>query len=186
MVPLASLWLPIVVSAVLVFVASSIIHMVLPYHRTDYRKLPAEDQAMEAIGKLGIPPGDYMMPCAGSPQMMKDPAFIEKMKRGPVAIMTVLPVGMPSMGNNLAQWFIFNLAVSAFAAYITGRALAPGEDYLAVFRFAGTTAFAGYSLGQWPDSIWYKRAWSTTLKNTLDGLVYGLLTAGVFGWLWPA
>ncbi len=38
MVSLMSLWIPILVSAVIVFVLSSIIHMVLPYHRTDLRK----------------------------------------------------------------------------------------------------------------------------------------------------
>ena len=185
MVSLASLWLPILLSAVFVFVASSIFHMVLPHHRGDWAKLPNEDQALDAIGKLGIPPGDYMMPCGGGPEAMKDPAFIEKMKRGPIALMTVMPSGPPSMGKNLVQWFIYLLAVSAFAAYVTSRALGPGEDYLAVFRFAGSTAFAAYTFAHWQESIWYKRKWSTTLKNVVDGLVYALLTAGVFGWLWP-
>jgi hypothetical protein len=54
-----------------------------------------------------------------------------------------------------------------------------------VFRFAGTTAFIGYSVALWQMSIWYRRAWSTTIKATVDGLIYALLTAGVFGWLWP-
>lgn len=49
----------------------------------------------------------------------------------------------------------------------------------------GPMAFLGYVPGLWQDSIWYGRKWSTTLKNTLDGIVYALLTAGTFGWLWP-
>jgi hypothetical protein len=184
MVPVMSLWAPILLSAVLVFVASSILHMVLPYHRSDYRRVPAEDELMESLRKLAVPPGNYMMPYAGSPGAMKDPAFIEKKKRGPVALLTVMKD--PSMGASLTQWFIYCVVVSVLAAYIAGRALGPGAEYLSVFRFAGCTAFVGYALALWQNSIWYKIAWSTTLKSNIDSLVYGLLTGGAFGWLWPA
>jgi hypothetical protein len=186
MVTIASLWLPILVSAVFVFVASSVIHMALPYHRTDYGRVAAEDDVMDALRRFDIAPGDYMIPCAGGSEGLKDPAFVDKMKKGPVLVMTVMPGGMFNMAPQLAQWFVYCLVVGVFAAYVAGRALPPGADYLAAFRFAGVTAFSGYALAQWQSSIWYKRAWSTTLKNTFDGLVYGLLTGGVFGWLWPA
>ena len=186
MVPVLSLWLPILLSAVVVFVASSIIHMVLTYHRTDYRKVPAEDQAMDCLRQAGVAPGDYVLPHAGGPEGMKDPEFIAKMERGPVAFLTVIESGPPSMGKQLLQWFLYCIVVGLFAAYVAGRALAPGAEYLAVFRFAGTTAFVGYALALWQNSIWYRRAWSITLKSTFDGLVYAFLTAGVFGWLWPA
>jgi hypothetical protein len=116
---------------------------------------------------------------------MKAPAFVEKMKKGPVMVMTVMPNGPWSMGPSLAQWFVYCVVVGAIAAYIAGRALGPGAPYLVVFRFAGATAFAGYALALWQNSIWYKRAWSTTIKSTFDGLVYALLTAGTFGCLWP-
>lgn len=185
MVPVLSLWLPILVSAVIVFVASSIIHMVLPFHRSDYRKLSSEDEAMEALRKFRIPPGDYLVPCAGSPKEMNAPAFVEKVTKGPVAVMTVMPSGRPSMGPRLAQWFIYCVVVSIFAAYIAGRALQPGAHYLSVFRFAGCTAFVGYALALWQNTIWFRRNWVVTLKSTIDGLIYGLLTAGTFGWLWP-
>lgn len=185
MVPVTSLWAPILLSAVIVFVASSIIHMVLAYHRTDFRKAPAEDELMEALRKIGVTPGEYMIPCPGSPEGMKNPAFVEKMKRGPVAFMTVIESGPPRMGKSLALWFLYCIAVGFFAAYLSGRALAPGSHYLGVFRFAGCTAFVGYTLALWQNSIWYKRAWSTTLKSTFDGLIYASLTAGTFGWLWP-
>jgi hypothetical protein len=82
-------------------------------------------------------------------------------------------------------WFLYGIAVSVCAAYIAGRALPSGASYLQVFRFAGTTAFIGYSLALWQMSIWYRRSWVTTFKATVDGLIYGLLTAGTFGWLWP-
>lgn len=186
MVPLVSLAIPILLSAVLVFIASSIIHMVLPIHRKDYGRVPDEDRVMETLRGFKIPPGDYLMPCPGSPAAMKDPAFLAKRDKGPVAMMTVMPAGPPSMGLPLAQWFLFTVLVGVFAAYITGRALAPGAHYLEVFRFAGASAFMGYSLGVIPQSIWYKKSWATTIKTVIDGLVYALLTAGTFGWLWPS
>lgn len=185
MVPITSLLVPIVVAAIVVFVASAILHMVLPFHRSDMRKVPNEDEFLAAVRKLNIPPGDYGSPNPGSPAGMKDPKFLEKMRQGPVVFMTVAPGREPGMASNLTMWFIFCLVVSLFGAYIAGRALAPGAVYLEVFRFAGATTFAAYALGEIPASIWYQKSWATTIKNVIDGLIYGLLTAGVFGWLWP-
>jgi hypothetical protein len=185
MTPLASLWLPILLAAVLVFLASFIVHMVLPHHRTDYRAAPREDAVMDALRPFEIAPGDYMVPRATTPAEMKDPAFQAKWKRGPVAVMTILPSGQSWMGAQLAQWFAYTLVVGLFAAYVASRTLGPGSDYLMVFRITGTVAFAGYALALWQVSIWYRRAWATTLKSNLDALAYSLLTAGTFGWLWP-
>jgi hypothetical protein len=185
MVPLPSLVVPILVSAVIVFVASSIIHMVLPYHRHDFRKLPREDDVMNALRRFNIPAGDYALPHAGSVEAMKKPEFVDKRRKGPVAFMTVVPGGPPSMGASLALWFLYSVIVGIFAAYVAGRALGPGAEYLAVFRFVGTVAFVGYALALLQNSIWYKRNWGTTFKSMFDGAIYGLLTAGTFGWLWP-
>jgi hypothetical protein len=185
MTGLTALWLPILLSSVIVFIVSSLIHMASPWHKNDYPKLASQDQVMDALRPLAIPPGDYMIPRPASRQEIRSPEFAEKMKKGPVMIVTVLPAGPMAMGKNLLQWFLFTAVVGVFAAYIAGRALASGAPYLSVFRFAGATAFLGYSLALWPMSIWYKRAWSITIKATVDGLVYALLTAGVFGWLWP-
>jgi hypothetical protein len=185
MVAVPSLLIPILVSAVIVFVASSIIHMVLPYHRSDLRRLEREEEVLEALRRLGVPPGDYAAPHAGSPAAMKDPAFVKKMNAGPVVLMTVAPGGPPSMGKSLALWFVYSLVVGLFAAYIAGRALGPGAHYLSVFRFVGASAFMGYSLALVQPSIWYGKSWTATLKSVFDGLVYALLTAGTFGWLWP-
>lgn len=185
MVSLRFLWLPILLSAVIVFVASCIIHMLLPYHRRDFRKVPDEDQMLDALRKFGLPKGEYLFPYAEGPKEMKSPEFVDKMTKGPAGLLTIFPGGS-GMGKQLTGWFIYCVVVSVFAAYITGRAVHPGEPYLAVFRFAGCTAFVGYALALWQNSIWYKRAWTTTLKSMFDGLIYGLLTAGTFGWLWPA
>ena len=185
MVSITSLFVPVVLSAVIVFVASSIIHMVLPYHRTDFRKVPSEDGVMEALRDFDIPPGDYVLPFAGSTKELGDEAFIEKSTKGPVAFITVVPSGPPTMGVSLAQWFGYCLVVGTFAGYVTGRSLGPGAGYEEVFRLVSTTAFMGYGLALMQSSIWYKLGWSVTAKSMFDGVVYALLTAGVFGWLWP-
>ncbi|MBX6330323.1 MAG: hypothetical protein IRY91_00600 [Gemmatimonadaceae bacterium] len=185
MTALTALWLPILLSAVIVFIASSIIHMVLPWHKGDYPKLPNEDDIMSALRPFAIPPGDYMVPRAGSMEAYRSPEFMEKRKQGPVMIMTVMPSGVTSMTGNLVQWFLYSIVVGIFAAYVAGRALPAGAEYLRVFQFVGTVAFVGYSLALWQMSIWYRRSWMITVKATIDGLIYALLTAGTFGWLWP-
>lgn len=185
MVPLMSLWMPILLSAVAVFIASSVIHMLLGYHKTDFGRVPDENATLNALRPLNIPPGEYMVPHATGGADMKDPVFLEKVKSGPNLLITVLPTGMPNMGPLLAQWFAYCVIVSLFAAYVASRTLAPATTYMTVFRVAGTVAFASYALALWSNTIWYRKSVSTTVKSTFDGLIYGLLTAAVFGWLWP-
>lgn len=186
MIDLSSLWLPILVSSVIVFIASSVIHMAPLWHRGECPPMPDQDRVMDALRPFGFRPGEYMLPRAKDMKEMKTPGFTEKLKRGPVIIMTVIPNGEMSMTRSLVQWFIYVLVVGVFAAYVASRTLAPGADYLGVFRVAGTTAFLAYAVALWQQSIWYHRPWSTTFRLTLDGLIYALLTGGVFGWLWPA
>jgi len=186
MVPVMSLWLPILLAAVLVFVVSSIIHMALPYHRNDFQAVPKEDAVMDALRPFSISPGDYIIPISRTMADMKSEEYQQKLAKGPVAIFTVFPNGQSSMTSALIQWFLYSVVIGIFAAYITSRALGPGAPYLEVFRFAGTVAFMGYALALAQASIWYRKSWSTTLKSMFDGLIYALLTAGMFGWLWPA
>lgn len=183
MVPIVSLWLPILIAAVLVFVVSSIIHTVLTYHQSDFGSVP--DEASVRAGLRGVPPGDYVVPHATSKEERGSEAFQAKMKEGPIAFLTVFPAGKFSMGATLVQWFIYCIVVGLFAAYVAGVALPPGAEYLSVFQIAGTVAFAGYGLALAQNSIWFRRQWSSTLKSMFDALVYALLTAGTLGWLWP-
>jgi len=186
MTGLSALWLPILVSSVIVFVASTVIHMALPWwHKNDFPKVPNEDRLRDALRPLAVPPGDYVVPRPASMQEMRSPAFAEKMEKGPVMMLTVIPNGPPSMTKSLVLWFVYCAVVGLFAAYVAGRALPAGAPYLRVFQLVGTTAFIGYAAALWQASIWYHRAWGTTIKSTIDGLVYALLTAGTFGWLWP-
>ena len=178
------LWLPIVLSSAFVFIASSIIHMATPWHRSDHAKLPQEDKAMEALRSFAIPPGDYMVPNCSNQAEMKTQEFKEKMRKGPVMVVTVFPGGPIGIGKNLALWFIYLVVVNFFAAYVVCHALPRGAPYPEVFRFAGVTSLLGYSAAIWQMSIWYRRSWVTTIKTTIDGLIYAGLTAGTFGWLW--
>ena len=185
MTALTVLWLPILVSAVFVFIASAIIHMGPFWHRGDYPAVPDQDPVMDALRPFNIPPGDYMLPRPANRADMNTPEYKTKLERGPILIMSVFPRGGISMGKTMPLWFVYCLVVSYFAAYIAGRALAPGVDYLEVFPFAGATAFIGYCVALWQMSIWYGRGWRYSIIYTIDGLIYSLLTAGVFGWLWP-
>src|SRR6266704_2272707 len=156
MVALTALWIPILLSAVIVFVASSVMHMVLPYHRSDYKKLPDEDKILAALRPAQLSPGLYIFPHC-THKDMKSPEIAEKQKQGPVGTMTILPSGPPNMGKYLATWFVYCLAV---------------------FRVAGTVAFMAYGVGHIVNSIWMGQPWSNTLKHVFDGLVYSLLLAG--------
>jgi hypothetical protein len=185
MVTLGALWLPVLLSAVLVFIASSIIHMVLKYHNKDYTRLPNEDAVRAAIRAGNPPPGQYVMPYCSDMKDMEKPEMKQKYLEGPVALLTVMRSGVPNMGKYLGQWFVFILVVSFFIAYVAAHAIPAGAMYLHVFRIVGMVGFLAYGMGQIPAAIWWGKPWKSALKDLLDGLVYGLVTAGTFGWLWP-
>src|SRR5262249_13661288 len=185
MTGLSSLLLPILLSAVAVFLVSSIIHMATPWHKGDYPKIPNEDKVRDSLRPLAIPPGDYMVPRSSSMRELKAPEFLEKVKQGPVLVVTVLPNATMSMGSNLLQWFVYSLVVGAFAAYVAGVSLGPAAPRGAVLRAVGVTAFVGYAVALWQMSIWYRRSGGIPFRTTGDGVLYALATALVFGWLWP-
>lgn len=185
MIPLTDLWLPILVSAALVFVASSLVHMALRWHNFDARALPAEDKVLAALRSAGVTAGEYRYPHCSSMKEMGTPEFAAKFASGPVGHMTIMRNGPYNMGRALGQWFLFCIVIGVFVAYTASLALARGADYSVVFRFTGTVAVLGYSFSSVTQSIWKGVPWSTTLKFIVDGVVYGLVTAGAFGWLWP-
>ncbi len=184
-VPILHLWLPILLSAVIVFVASSLMHMVLPLHKNDYRKLPDEDKVMDALRSAGVTPGRaYHFPYT-SHKEMNSPEMVEKFKRGPIGMIRVRPTGVPGLGKFLVQWFLYCIMVGVFVAYLTGRTRAAGAPYLEVFRVAGASAFLAYSIALIQESIWNAADWGVTFKHVVDGFIFALLTAGTFSWLWP-
>lgn len=185
MVTLGALWLPVLLSAVLVFVTSSVIHMVLKYHNRDYLRLPTEDAVRAAIRSGNPSPGQYTIPHCIDMKQMETPEMKQKFVEGPVGILYLRRSGFPSMGPFLTQWFIFTLVVSLFIAYAAAHAVPAGAEYLHVFRVVGMIGFLTYGAGQVPAAIWMGKPWSVTGKELFDGLLYGLVTAGTFGWLWP-
>jgi hypothetical protein len=183
---LGELWLPIVLSAVLVFVASSIIHMVLKYHNRDSTRLPNEDAVRAALRAGNPEPRQYIIPYSAEMKEMESPEMRQKFIEGPVGVLNLRRPGLPTMGPMLLQWFVYLLVVSFFVGYLAAITLPlPGAAYLRVFRVVGVAAFLAYGAGQIPAAIWMGKPWSVAWKEVFDGLVYGLLTAGVFGWLWP-
>jgi hypothetical protein len=184
MVSLTALWLPILLSAVIVFVASSIMHMLLPYHRSDYRKLPEEDKLLAALRAAGLARGLYIFPF-GTHKDTKSPAMLEKYKQGPVGMITVFPGGPPAMPKFLGLWFAYCLIIGFVVAFLAASTVRFGAPYRAVFHVVGLAAFLAYGVGLLSNGIWKGQPWSVVFKEVIDGLVYAVLTAGTFGWLWP-
>ena len=184
MITITALWLPILLAAVAVFFVSSVMHMFLGYHWDDLRAPPQQDAILDALRGLNVPPGDYAMPKADSMAHMRSAEYKAKIERGPVVLLNISKDGM-AMSRMLLQWFIYLLAVGICCAYIAGRELPAGASYLAVFRIVGFSAFMAYALALPQGSIWYRRNWRMTAFGMFDGLVFALLTGGMFGWLWP-
>ena len=185
MVPLPHLWLPIVLAAVLVFITSSLIHMVVKWHNSDYRQLPDEAAVLAALRKDNPAPGQYMFPYCSDPKDFAKPDVRQRFLDNPKGLIYLKEPGLPGMGSQLGGWFIFNLLVSFCVAYVVSRTMPPSPHYLQVFRVAGTVAFLAYATGTAPASIWMGKPWRVTLKEMVDGLLYALVLAGTFGWLWP-
>jgi hypothetical protein len=185
MISMTALWLPVLLSAAFVFVASSIIHMVLGYHKNEYEKLPGEENILDAMRKEGVARGEYLFPKAESMKDAGTPEMIKKYERGPCGFITVVPSGKPGMGKSLVLWFLYSVVIGVFVAYIGRLTLPAGTEYIMVFRVTGAVATIAYTAALLQGSIWMGKPWGSTIKGVFDGVIYGLLTAGVFGWLWP-
>jgi len=183
--PFGSLWLQVIVSAVVVFMASSILHMALKYHKADHKRLPNEDAVREAIARVNPSPGIYFTPYCADMKQMKDPAIVEKFEKGPVAMLTIYPKGAPMLPKHLVLWFGFCMLVSFVAAYVARHTLHPGDDGMLVMQITGTVAFAAYGVAQLHDSIWKGQPWVNTLRFVVDGAIYALLTGLTFRLMWP-
>jgi hypothetical protein len=181
---LTQLWLPIVVSAIASFLISALAWTVLPHHKKDWRGLPDPDAVQAAMRPNPPAPGQYALPWARDPKAFEDPAMKERVNTGPRAFITVVPNGMPAMGPMMVKSFIYNLIVSALVAYVTWHALGAGAPYLEVFRIAGATSMMSYILASVPESIWFGRPWRNFRMQVVDGIAFGLVTAGVFGSMW--
>lgn len=183
--PFGSLWLPVLVSAAVVWLASAIAHMALPHHKSDFSKLPSEAGVTDALRKLSLKPGQYLLPFMMDPKQLKDPEFCKRLEQGPLAMLRIRPNGVPKMGGQLFGYFIYCFVVSFITGYVARHTMHAGEGFHQVFRMTGTVAIASYTLANIPESIWMWRPWSVTVKNVADSVAYGLITAATFALLWP-
>ncbi len=183
---IGDLWLPIVLATVLCFLSGAVLHMMLPIHRADWVGLPDEEGVLAVLRRAGAGPGNYMFPYTADMRAMNDPGFVAKLEQGPCGVMTLRPPGRIRMAPYFTKQILFHLAVSVVIAYLASRTLSAGAAYLSVFRIVGTTAILGYTAAIFPAAIWYHEPRNYVTGKVVDGLVWGLLTAGSFAGFWPA
>lgn len=185
MISLVQLWLPILGSAIAVFVLSSLVHMVFKWHNSDYLALANEGEVAAAIRKSNPAPGQYILPHCVDMKAMKAPEFQQKFRDGPVGMLVLKAPGAPNMGRALTQWFLYTLVIGVFAGYVASRTLPAGTAFASVFRLIATVAFLTYVGGSVQQGIWMGKPWRSVAKEGLDGLLNAAATGTVFGCLWP-
>ena len=179
----AQLWLPVLISAVLVFVLSAASHMVLPWRRNEWGRITEFGALQAALRGLG--PGLYAFPSAPDRRDQMKPEWTERWAKGPSGWLTVAPPGPIRMGRNMGLSLLAFLFVAFSVAYVTFHSLGPAPRALAVFRVVGTVAFLSFGFGPVFNSIWYHRPWTAYAADLIDALLFALVMAATFGWLWP-
>ena len=185
-VSMIDLWLPILLSGLFAWIASALIHMLIKYHNSDYKKLNNEESISKAIEESGTPVGFYTMPHCEDMKEMNDPAVQEKFKKGPIAIITIMENGLPPMGKLLTQQLLFFVLGSLLIGYIGSLGLSQASDFGDVFHLLFISGFIGFGWASIPNSIWFGHPWSVTVKYLIDAVIYSAVIAATFGWLWPS
>ena len=179
------LWLPILVTAVAVFVASSLIHMVFKWHNLDYKKLTNEDAVLAAIRAGSPEPGQYVLPHCADMKDLQTEELQKKFREGPVGFMTLKRPGPPTIGGALGKWFVFNLAVAGIVGVIALRMYGLQADPRRAAHLVGVLSLLTYSGGSVQQGIWMGKPWGSVAKDLLDGAIYATVSALSFWWLWP-
>ena len=185
MLSILSLWLPVLLSAVGVFIASSLIHMVLQWHAREYRRFPNEAEMRAVVGRAQLAPGQYTMPFCPTGKELPREEMHQQFREGPVATLIVRANGLPNMGVALGQWFALTLVVALLSASLAAMVLGAGTDGHKVFHFFAVLTFMVYATGSAINAIWMGKLWSAVAVDLLDSLLYALITGAVFAWLWP-
>lgn len=178
---LLQLWLPILVTGVVLFFASFVAWMVLPHHQGDFSPIPQEDKWMDAVRSMNLPAGSYMFPYMTHAEA-KDPEKIAKYTAGPRG--TAVVWDMPNMGRNLLLTFVYFLLIALVTAYIAWEAL-QGQTvtFLKAFQIVGAIGVLTFASSGQLNAVWFpRRIWT----DFIDGIVYGVLMGLVFAILWPA
>ena len=185
MVNMRELWEPIVLSSAGVFVASAVIWMVAGYHKKDLVGVKDEEAMRKAIKAQDLAPNQYAIPYSADQKDRMTPEFQQKMKDGPLAIITIRKAGMPDMKRMLGAWMLHLLVLNAFIAYIAGRVGSHGIPFLPVFRTVGTIALIGFAGALPVQSIFWGKPVRATALDMFDALINALITGAIYGWLWP-
>jgi hypothetical protein len=185
MVNMRELWEPIVLSSAGVFVASATIWMALGYHKDDAVGVKNEEALRKALKEQDLAPNQYVIPYCPDQKERVKPEFQQKMKDGPLAMLTIRAAGIPDMKRTLGAWFFNLLILNSVIAYIAGRVGSHDIPFLAVFRAVATIALLAYAGALPVASIFWARPWRVTLKDMFDACIYAVIVGAVFGWLWP-
>ena len=183
---LLALWLPILLSAVVVFVISSFVHMVFKWHNSEYHGFTNEDAVRAAIRAGNAARGQYVLPYCKDMKEMGGEAMDKKYAEGPVGFVTLAANGPMNMGRSLGLWFLYSLFVAVVAAFLASQLFGLDHGHArAAGKLVGAVSFIAYGFGSISDSVWMARPWSSTFKYLLDAALYGLGSGCVFCWLWP-
>lgn len=177
---LVGLWLPIVISTIVLFFASFIARTILPHHRAGWHKLDHEPAFMNQLQEMNIPPGSYVFPYAETRQQSSQETFLKTYAKGPRGTINIHTI--PNLGLNLFCTFIFFLITVTLIAYIAQQAFAGWSDeseitFLKVFQIVGTISVLTYSSSTILSSISSKRPF---LMEVIDGIAYGLIVGVIF------
>jgi hypothetical protein len=187
---LLSLWLPILLSAAAVWIASMIVGMALPHHKQDWIGLPdppGEDGFMDYLRKSGLKPGNYLFPDFRGREALKSEKVEKALKEGPVGHLSVWQTPL-TMGGKMVGTFIVYLVVSALIAYLTRVALPPipgPTPFAKVFQFATTAGVLAYCFSFIPNALWWGSYKRTIVANVIDGILYAAITGAIVAWRWP-
>ena len=182
---ISQLWMPVLATAVFIFIASSLIHMVFKWHNADYKKLANEDDVRAAI-RVGSPaPGQYILPYCADMKDMQAEAMQKKYVEGPIGIITLRKACPPSMAMPLSLWFLYTIAIAAFAGCLAMQAFAGKANSPAAGHLVGVVSFLAFTGGSVQMGIWMGKPWGSVAKDVLDGLIYATIAALTFMWLWP-
>jgi hypothetical protein len=144
-------WLAIVLAGLLCWIASALIHMLIKYHNADYNKLANEEAV--ALADQSPVSALYTLPYCNDMKAMGEESMQKKFNDGPVAMITIMPNSMPSMGKLLSQQILYFILCSLLIGYLASLSIATNVDFMMVFRQIFIASFLTYGWAQIPLSI---------------------------------
>ena len=181
-----SLWLPILLSAVAVWIASIVLGLPFFHHKTDWIGLPKgqEDALASFLRTSDVRPGNYLFPDFRTREAMESERVKKALNDGPVGHLSLWPTPL-GMGGKMAATFVVYLIVNTLIAYLTRVAIPGPASFARVFQVAGAAGVLAYGFAHLPSAIWWGAYRRTIVANVIDGMIYGCITGAIFAWRWP-